>query len=284
MPPVNSADGLADALVAALLQLPYLEVRGVLQSVGAERLPPGWDSFSPSSKRRTLSKIIDRLPPRTVADLAQDFVGDGDSDSMALEPPAEQHTTSWPPSYAGPSDPAERYRLGRASATNSPDNRASQPTRAAAGVESAASIFVVHGRDTALESQTQLLVERTTGRTTVVLHEQVTGGRTVIEQIERHGASARYAIILLTGDDEGGLRGGEMRPRARQNVILELGYFWGRLGRDHVAVLVEDDVELPSDAGGIHYIAIDSGGGWKTKLVQELHDAGFDIDWSKLRA
>ncbi|MBY3554241.1 nucleotide-binding protein [Modestobacter lapidis] len=145
-------------------------------------------------------------------------------------------------------------------------------------------MFVVHGRNTAVESQTQLLVERTTGRTTVVLHEQVTGGRTVIEQIERHGASAGYAIILLTGDDEGGLRGGEMRPRARQNVILELGYFWGLLGRDRVAVLVEEDVELPSDAGGIHYIAIDPGGGWKTRLVRELHDAGLDVDWSMLRA
>jgi predicted nucleotide-binding protein len=171
-----------------------------------------------------------------------------------------------------------------APATRSPNCYTSESTRTAGEVEPLASIFVVHGGDTAVESQTQLLVERTTGRTTVVLHEQVTGGGTVIEQIERHGASAGYAIILLTGDDEGGLRGGELRPRARQNVILELGYFWGLLGRGRVAVLVEGGVELPSDAGGIHYITIDSGGGWKTKLVQELHDAGFDVDWSKLRS
>ena len=56
----------------------------------------------------------------------------------------------------------------------------------------------------------------------------------------------------------------------RQNVVLEMGFFYGRLGREHVAVLYEDGVELPSDTDGIAYIPIDGAGAWKSKLLREL--------------
>ena len=273
-------------MVAVLLDMDYLEVEALLRSAGSGGTPPGWRKFSPASKRRTLRQSVERLPREQVNELARDLVehDDDGEEPVAPAPSPARIAPAWRPIYAVPEDPAEKYGLRGTTAKKRADGDASQPSKpAVSGVEPDASIFVVHGRDTATESQTQLLVERTTGRTTVVLHEQVTGGRTVIEQIERHGSSAGYAIILLTGDDEGGLRGGEMRPRARQNVVLELGYFWGLLGRNRVAVLVEDGVELPSDVGGIHYIAIDAGGGWKTKLVLELQDAGFDVDWNKFR-
>ncbi len=285
MRPGSSDEGLVDDLVTALLEKDYLEVHGVLQSVGAERLPAGWRDFSPVSKRRTLRKILGGLPSEHVDELARDYIDYNNADvRLAPAPSTGRQAPAWRPTYAAPADPAEKYGLKRTTATTSVDGGAVQPTQVARDeIEPAASIFVVHGRDTTIESQTLLLVERTTGRTAIVLHEQVTAGRTVIEQIERHGSSAGYAIILLTGDDEGGLRGGEMKPRARQNVVLELGYFWGVLGRNRVAVLVEEGVELPSDAGGIHYIDIDSGGGWKAKLLRELDHAGFEIDWNRLR-
>lgn len=281
----SSEEGLVDDLVTNLLEKDYLEVHGVLKSVGAERLPAGWRDFSPVSKRRTLRKIVGGLPGEQVDELARDYIDGNNADvRLAPAPSTGRHAPAWRPPYAAPADPAEKYGLEKTTATNSVDGGTVQPTQAGPDeTESADSIFVVHGRDTKIESQTLLLVERTTGRPAIVLHEQVTGGRTVIEQIERHGSSAGYAIILLTGDDEGGLRGGEMKLRARQNVVLELGYFWGVLGRNRVAVLVEAGVELPSDAGGIHYIDIDSGGGWKAKLLRELDHAGFEIDWNKLR-
>jgi predicted nucleotide-binding protein len=261
----------------------YLEVHGVLRAVGAERLPPGWKDFGPASKRRTLQKVVGGLSADRVAELAHDFVElPDDGGNRASDPSSEQSVAAWRPPYDAPASPAERYGLSKKSATAGSPGHLSSPAHVSA-VNRAEPIFVVHGRDTAAESQTLLLVERTTGRSAVVLHEQVAGGRTVIEQIERHAAGAGYAIILLTGDDEGGLRGGELKPRARQNVILELGYFWGHLGRDRVAVLVEEGVELPSDAGGIHYITIDSGGGWKAKLLRELANAGFEVEWDKLR-
>jgi predicted nucleotide-binding protein len=84
----------------------------------------------------------------------------------------------------------------------------------------------------------------------------------------------------MTPDDMGCERGNEdqLRPRARQNVVLELGYFVGRLTRSHVAVLYKGSVELPSDYHGVLYIPMDDGDGWKLRLAKELKQAGMDVD------
>lgn len=73
-----------------------------------------------------------------------------------------------------------------------------------------------------------------------------------------------------------------MQPRARQNVILELGYFLGRLGRKHVCALKTGNLELPSDYAGVVYEEMDAGGAWQTALARELQDAGHEIDWNKV--
>ena len=69
-----------------------------------------------------------------------------------------------------------------------------------------------------------------------------------------------------------------LKPRARQNVILELGYFLGKLGRDRVCSLVKGDVETPSDYDGVVHTEFDHSNGWMLKLAQELKAAGFDVD------
>jgi predicted nucleotide-binding protein len=73
---------------------------------------------------------------------------------------------------------------------------------------------------------------------TIILHEQPNAGQTIIEKVERY-AGVAFAVVLLTPDDIGAEKGNEshLRPRARQNVILELGYFLARLGRKHIAAL-----------------------------------------------
>ena len=91
----------------------------------------------------------------------------------------------------------------------------------------------------------------------------------------------RYAIVLLTADDRGGLADAKpstYRPRARQNVILELGYFLGKLGRRHVSVIYEEGVEIPSDYQGVLYTPLDPGTAWRFKLAREMKAAGLDID------
>ena len=90
-------------------------------------------------------------------------------------------------------------------------------------------------------------------------------------------------MILLTGDDEGGIRGsGNYHPRARQNVVFELGFFVAALGRSRVAVLYEEGVELPSDMSGVLYTPLDAGGAWKLALARELRAANLDVDLNRV--
>ena len=92
--------------------------------------------------------------------------------------------------------------------------------------------------------------------------------------------SAASVIVLLTPDDAGSLQGDEndLKPRARQNVIFELGFFIGRLGRKHVCALTKGDVEIPSDYEGIEYIPFNDADDWKLKLIRKLKSGGFEID------
>jgi predicted nucleotide-binding protein len=85
-------------------------------------------------------------------------------------------------------------------------------------------------------------------------------------------------VVLLTGDDVGGTQPDKLQPRARQNVILELGYFVGKLGRSQVCALRAEGVEIPSDFAGVVYHPLDAGGAWKFQLARELKAAGYAVD------
>jgi predicted nucleotide-binding protein len=145
-------------------------------------------------------------------------------------------------------------------------------------------IFIVHGRDTPAKHEVELLVERA-GLKPVILHRQPNEGRTIIEKFEDHGGAAGFAIVVLTPDDVGGLDADNLRPRARQNVIGEMFWFAGRLGRDRVCALKKGDVEMPSDFAGIGYTDMDDRGAWKAELLRELQAAGYkNLDWGKALA
>jgi predicted nucleotide-binding protein len=149
-------------------------------------------------------------------------------------------------------------------------------------------IFIVHGHDEGRKEMVARFVQGLTGKTPIILHEQYSGSATIIEKLERYGGAAGYAIVVATGDDvgrEAADTGGETfdRPRARRNVILELGYFYGLLGRDRVALLFEPGVERPSDADGILHVPIDSGREWRIELAKEIAGAGFEVDRSAIR-
>jgi predicted nucleotide-binding protein len=73
-----------------------------------------------------------------------------------------------------------------------------------------------------------------------------------------------------------------LQPRARQNVIFELGFFFNLLGPGRVCALYEADVELPSDIMGLGYVKYDSAGRWKQDVAKEIHAAGIPVDFSKL--
>ncbi len=138
-------------------------------------------------------------------------------------------------------------------------------------------IFIVHGHDSGMKQTVARFVEKL-GFTPIILHEQANQGRTIIEKFEAN-ADVCFAIILLTPDDIGGETGKDVnQSRARQNVILELGYFIGTLGRKNVCALYVEGVELPSDLSGILYISFDGGEAWKFKLAKEIRASGIEID------
>ena len=141
-------------------------------------------------------------------------------------------------------------------------------------------VFVVHGHDNATRNAVSRFIQQITGREPVILHEQPNSGRTVIEKFEQHARSTGFAVILLTGDDEGKTLGTEtLALRARQNVVLELGFFVSALGRQRVAALHEAGVELPSDISGMLYTSLESD--WKMELAREMRAAGVDVDLNK---
>ena len=142
-------------------------------------------------------------------------------------------------------------------------------------------VFIVHGRDNEAKETVARFLENLDLKA-VILHEQSNQGRTIIEKFEQH-AQVGFAVALLTPDDVGALQdnSNDLKPRARQNVVFELGYFLGRLGRERVCALTKGDVEIPSDYAGVVYIPLDDFGGWKMKLIEELRNV-FDVDANKL--
>jgi predicted nucleotide-binding protein len=144
------------------------------------------------------------------------------------------------------------------------------------------SVFVVHGHDEAIKQSVARLLEKL-GLQPIILHEKATEGRTIIEKLEYY-SDVDFAVILLTPDDIGADKEypSELKPRARQNVILELGFFLGRLGRNKVCPLYRGPMDLPSDYIGVGYILMDDTGAWKYELAKELKTAGFNVDMNKI--
>lgn len=147
---------------------------------------------------------------------------------------------------------------------------------------SSKSVFVVHGHDEGLRES----VARFLGRLDlepVILHEQADKGRTIIEKFEAH-SDVDFAVVLFTPDDVGyaANREHEKRARPRQNVVLELGFFIGRLGRGKVCVLHKGDMEMLSDIAGVLYVAVEQSGHWQLRLAQEIKASGIDVDLNRL--
>jgi predicted nucleotide-binding protein len=139
-------------------------------------------------------------------------------------------------------------------------------------------VFVVHGHEGEPREAVARFLERL-DLEPVILHEQANQSRTVIEKIEAH-SEVGFAVVLLTPDDEGSLKGEPPQPRARQNVLLELGYFIGKLTRKRVCTLKVGELEIPSDWRGVIDEPFD--GSWKQTLARELDAAGYKIDWNKV--
>ena len=125
---------------------------------------------------------------------------------------------------------------------------------------SSTKVFVVHGHAPGLRAEVARLIERL-GPEPAILSEQPNAGATLIEKLLAN-ADVSFAIVLATADDVGSRkqRGSATQYRPRQDVVFELGFFVGRLGRDRVALLVESGLEVFSDFHGVVHHELDECG------------------------
>lgn len=147
-------------------------------------------------------------------------------------------------------------------------------------------VFIVHGHNGEMRVSIKSFIE-SLGLKAVVLQDAPDRGLTILEKLEGEINRAKFAIVLLSPDDEGysGKDGAaKAKKRARQNVILELGWAIGKLGRARVAVLHFGDVELPTDISGLVYIHYnpDHPDDANMKLARRLKQAGFSIDLNRI--
>jgi len=153
------------------------------------------------------------------------------------------------------------------------------------------SVFVVHGHDTPTRD---LVCDalRYFGVEPVVLSQALGQSQSLLQKFLAVSKRARFAVVLLTADDYGasliqfdapGVAERALQFRARQNVLLELGFFYGHLGWENVFVLqrkppkVFPNFERPSDLEGAVFDEIDEEGAWKQTLASKLRDVGFAL-------
>lgn len=137
-------------------------------------------------------------------------------------------------------------------------------------------VFIVHGHDEALKNEVARFVSDL-GLKPIILHEQPSQHKTIIEKIESHG-DVGFGIVLYTPCDVGNAIGKQesLNSRARQNVVFEHGYLIGRIQRKNVCPIIKGDIELPGDISGVVYVS--SSSEWKISLYKELVASGYDVD------
>lgn len=142
-------------------------------------------------------------------------------------------------------------------------------------------VFVVHGHNEEMKQTVARTIEKL-GLKAIILHEQPSKGKTIIEKFADNSEVA-FAIILLSADDIAYSKKDNpdsAKFRARQNVIFELGYFIGKLGRERVLALHEPEInlEIPSDYSGVLFVPFDKKGKWQFDIVKELKALEINVD------
>lgn len=192
--------------------------------------------------------------------------------------------------FQGKAVPKQRLQEGIATYTGSSTppvsppatEETTEPTAPSSDHPENKKVFVVHGHDTVAREQLELVLHKL-GLFPFVLQNSSGGGLTIIEALEQeigpNTNHARFGIVLLTPDDMGYVKNDspeDAQPRARQNVILEMGMLISAIGRGNVAILKKGHLEIPSDASGILYIPFnDHVKETVPKLTDRLRAAGF---------
>lgn len=137
-------------------------------------------------------------------------------------------------------------------------------------------IFIVHGRNHSVRDTIKATLKSKKFEPIILEDQPNSGTQFLFDKFEKAAQTVSYAVIIMTGDDFGKLADAtEDVKRARQNVILELGYFLSRLGKERVMLFYESGVEIPSDINGVVYNGTDTGS-IQAQLLKELYNIGYE--------
>jgi predicted nucleotide-binding protein len=142
-------------------------------------------------------------------------------------------------------------------------------------------VFIVHGHDNEAKLEVARFIEKI-GFAPIILHEQASGSKTIIEKIEAY-SDVGFGVVIYTPCDVGAKASelNDLKGRARQNVVFEHGFLIGKLSRSNVCPLVKGNVDTPNDISGIVYTSMDTAN-WQLELAKELRAAGYSVDMNKV--
>ncbi len=142
-------------------------------------------------------------------------------------------------------------------------------------------VFIVHGHDNEAKLEVARFIEKI-GFEPIILHEQVSGSKTIIEKIETY-SDVGFGVVIYTPCDVGSKSSdsSNLKGRARQNVVFEHGFLIGKLNRSNVCPLVKGTVDTPNDISGIVYTSMDTAN-WQLVLAKELRAAGYPVDMNNV--
>jgi len=136
-------------------------------------------------------------------------------------------------------------------------------------------IFIIHGHDRAPALELKELLEEEAGITAVLMAREPHRGRTLAEKFEEEAAECGFAFAVFTPDDAVRSDQGGEYEQMRPNVLFELGWFCGRIGRDRTCILYKTPAQIPSDLlGRGHHEFRDSVREVWLEIEQELRAAG----------
>jgi len=148
------------------------------------------------------------------------------------------------------------------------------PAQSETSSSSHAKVLLVHGRDHFARDAVVKFLEKL-GISTILIHEQIRGGKNIVEKIEEN-LNIGFAIILYTPT------GLEPKPRAHQNIAFEHGYLIAKLGRRKVSALVKGNTEIPNNIHGVIYTPMDALDSWQLAMTHEMIRAGYNLDISQI--
>jgi len=132
-------------------------------------------------------------------------------------------------------------------------------------------VFIIHGKDEARWREIKDIIKDDFNLKPIILSEQPDTGATIIEKFEKYAKSCSCAIAIFTPDDEV-ISDNVKYLQARPNVIYEIGWFCGKLGRDKVILLLKEGTTIFSDFGGIIQKR------FKEKIIEKVNEIRKDLE------